>query len=204
MTAPRQTVLRRSLRRFLLGSGPLKRGSDRVQLLGRLLVVLAFLLAPPLAVGTATSTTAHLQTVAAAQAAERSTLVAVLLEDVPATTAQGAGYGDGMSGRVAARAAWSLPGGVSRRGLVLADPGTAAGTPVTVWVDRSGELTRPPLDPAGIPTTAVAVGSLPLVGLPLTTWLLYALLSAALDGHRERRWAQSWAEVEPRWNSALP
>jgi hypothetical protein len=204
MIAPKESVLRRSLRRFTLGSGPLKRGSDRVQLVGRLLVVLSFLLAPPLAVGTTTRATAHLQTVAAGQAAERSPVRAVLLEDAPGTGTRSTYYADAGSSNTATRAVWPVPGGTSREGTVLVAPGSSAGTSVKVWVTRYGSLTRPPLDPAGIEATATAVGALPLIGLPLAAWALYAVLSVALDGHRDRRWAQKWAEVEPRWNSARP
>src|SRR4051794_11138022 len=138
MIAPKESVLRRSLRRFTLGSGPLKRGSDRVQLVGRLLVVLSFLLAPPLAVGTTTRATAHLQTVAAGQAAERSPVRAVLLEDAPGTGTRSPYYADGGSSNPATRAVWPVPGGTSREGTVLVAPGSSAGTSVKVWVTRSG------------------------------------------------------------------
>src|SRR3712207_2320343 len=56
MTVERDTLARRSLRRFTLGSGPLKRRSDRVQVAGRIVVVLSFLLAPLLAVVVSTAT----------------------------------------------------------------------------------------------------------------------------------------------------
>jgi hypothetical protein len=47
------------------------------------------------------------------------------------------------------------------------------------------------------------VGALPMIGLPVVVWLLYALLCAVLNAHRERRWAEDWAAVEPKWNSRL-
>jgi hypothetical protein len=204
MTAPKDTVIRRSLRRFTLGSGPLKRRSDRVQVIGRLVVVLSFLVAPPLAVATVTATTAHLQAVAAAEAAERSPAHAVLLEDAPPPARESSAQGDYSISTVPVRAAWSGPDETSREGFVLVQPRTPAGTSVPVWVDRQGDLTRAPLDRAGIPTSAAASGALPLIGVPVATWILYACLCFALDAHRERRWAQDWAAVEPDWNSRLP
>jgi hypothetical protein len=86
---------------------------------------------------------------------------------------------------------------------VLAAPGTDAGTELTVWVDREGRLTRPPLDRAAITTSALAVGLLPLVGVPVATWTLYAVLCFALDSRRARRWDEEWAAVEPEWHSRL-
>jgi len=72
-----------------------------------------------------------------------------------------------------------------------------------VWVDQKGDLTRAPLDQAGIPTSAAVMGTLPLLGVPLATWTLYCVLCRALDAHRGRRWAQDWATVEPEWKSRL-
>ena len=86
---------------------------------------------------------------------------------------------------------------------MLVPPRTPVGTAVPVWVDREGNPTRAPLDRADIPGTAAATGALALVGVPWPTWTLYALLCLALDAHRERRWAQDWAAVEPVWNSRL-
>jgi hypothetical protein len=86
---------------------------------------------------------------------------------------------------------------------VLAEPGAPAGSTVPVWVGRDGALTSPPLDRAGIPDSAIAVGALPLIGLPVATWLLYTLLRLALDAYRDRRWGRDWAAVEPVWNSRL-
>jgi hypothetical protein len=206
MTAPRDSILRRSLRRFTLGSGPLKRRSDRIQVLGRLAVVLSFLLAPPVAVAVATATTAHYQQIAATQAEERSRVQAILVEDAPEPRDLPHGdYGQtaGSTTLVPTRATWSVPGGPSRDGLVRVPPRTPAGTDVPVWIDRDGRLTRAPLDPRDIPGSAAAVATVPLIGLPMATFTLYAALCAALDAHRQRRWADDWAAVEPKWNSRL-
>jgi hypothetical protein len=195
------TALRRSLRWFTLGSGPLKRGSDRLQLAGRLVVVLALLTAPPLAVAATIVTTVQLEALAETQAAERSRVEAVLLEEAPA--AGGGGYGDQGPVKVQARAVWPVPGGVERQGIVLVRPHTAAGTAVPVWVNRDGYLTSGPLDRSRIDSSAMSVGATFLVGVPLVTWTLYALLCTALDAHRQRRWAEGWAAVEPDWATRM-
>jgi hypothetical protein len=195
------TALRRSLRWFILGSGPLKRGSDRLQVVGRLVVVLAMLTAPPLAVAASIVTTTQLEALAEAQAAERSRVDAVLLENAPGAGASG--HGDQESVKVPARAVWPVPGGAERQGVVLVRPHTAAGTAVPVWVNRAGNVTSAPLDRSRTDGSAMMIGAVVLLGVPLATWMLYAFLRAALDAHRERRWAQGWAAVEPDWATRL-
>src|SRR5690349_18769557 len=127
MTAPKDGPVRQALRRFALGSGPLKRRSDRLQAMGRVVVVLSFFVAPPIAVAVGTSATAHLQTVATAEAADRTQVRAVLQEDAPAQAPM-TGEGSESLTRVHARAEWSLPGGIPQEGPVLTQPGTPAGT----------------------------------------------------------------------------
>ena len=201
MTTPTDTALRRSLRWFTLGSGPLKRGSDRLQVAGRLVVVLALLAASPLAVAATTVTTARFEARAEAGAAERSRVDAVLLEDAP--EAAGSGYGDQEPVNVPARAVWPVPGGAERQGVVLVRHHTAAGTAVPVWVNRDGNVTSAPLDRSRADSSAMTIGAVILLGVPLVTWTLYALLCTALDAHRQRRWAQGWAAVEPEWVTRL-
>jgi hypothetical protein len=203
MTAPGGGVIRRSLRRFTLGSGPLKRRSDRVQVLGRWAVVVAFLVSPPLAVATTAATATHLHEVADQEAAERTRTSAVLIETAALPTPDPIGNGDSSGWRVPARAIWTTPGGTSREGTVPAPPRTPAGSSVRVWVDREGDLTGPPLDRSGVDGTAAAMGALPLIGVPVAAWALYAGLACWLDAHRERRWAEGWAAVEPDWHSRL-
>jgi hypothetical protein len=203
MTATKESLIRRSLRRFTLGSGPLKRRSDRFQVIGRFVVALSFLLAPLLAVAAATTTTVHLQAVAESEAAERSRTRAVLLEDAPARTRPSSDYGNPPPRTVPVRAAWPVADGTSREGTVLVPPRTPVGTAVPVWVNRQGNPTSAPLERARIPGSAAATGALALIGVPMAAWTLYAFLCLALDAHRERRWAQDWAAVEPVWNSRL-
>jgi hypothetical protein len=203
MSASRDTLVRRSLRRFLLGSGPLKRRSDRLEAVGRFVVVVSFLAAPPLAVAAMTATTAHLQTVAAVQAAERSRAHAVLVQDAPLPSpAEASTAANGFAVTpVRAHARWTVPGGTRRDGTVLVDPGTPAGKELTVWVDREGDITEAPLDGAGVAASAASMAALPLVGLPLLAWTCHGCFCFVLNVRRERRWAQDWAAVEPQWNS---
>src|SRR4051812_1296316 len=67
--------------RFTLGSGPLKRSTDRIQVLARILLVVAALTAVPFALAVATATDSSLRTMAGSQAANRHQVDATLVEE---------------------------------------------------------------------------------------------------------------------------
>jgi hypothetical protein len=203
MTTPQPPVGRRSLRLLAFGSGPLLRRSDRVQVVGRLVVVLSFLGAPPVAVAVSSAAAAQLGAIAAAEAADRSVVRAVLLDDAPDPVRAGSLDTGAAAPVVPAQVTWPGPGGTSREDVVLVPPGTPEGSAVQMWVDADGHRTAAPLDPAGIPTVAAVWGTSSLVGLPLLTWLFYVLLRSRLDAQRERGWEAGWAAVEPGWSSRL-
>ena len=188
------------LRRFALGSGPLKRRSDRIQVLGRVMVALSLVLAPCLAVAVGTAATRHYDAVSAAQRAERSETTAVLLEDAPRATSETYDSGDSTAPTVVARARWTARDMSSHEGFVPVAPHAAAGSAVTIWIDATGDRARPPLDSDRAGATAAAVGAVALFALPVVAGILYALLCAALDASRQRSWARAWAVVEPEWN----
>ena len=168
-------------------------------------MALALLVAPSLAVAATEVTTTRLEALAAEQAAERTHVDAVLLENAPeAPQYTDTGYDSGEARvTVLARAVWPVQGGAERQGAVRVRPGAAAGTTVPVWVDRNGRITLAPMDRSHIQRWAMATGAIVFLGVPLVTWTLYALLCAALDAHRQRRWAQGWAAVEPDWVTRL-
>jgi hypothetical protein len=172
-------------------------------MLGRFVVVLSLLLSPPLAVAVMTATTSHLEKVVAAEAAERFPARAILLEDAQPTDAPPSEVGDVPDLPAPARAVWTGPDGTARTGTVAAPPGTPTGASVQVWLDRDGDITRAPRDPAGIPGSAAAAGVFALLGVPFAVWCLYAVLRVGLDAHRARRWEEAWAQVEPDWHSRL-
>jgi hypothetical protein len=204
MTGRRDTPIRSRLRRFTLGSGPLKRASDRVEVAGRIVVVLSLLVAPALAVAATTVATGHLEAVAAEAAAERTLVHAVLREDAwEQLDRTGSASGAPELETVPVPAVWPVPGAAERAGIVLVDPHTPAGTTVPVWVDRAGNITSAPPDRSSINSTAMTSGALVLIGVPLVTLSLHAVLCAALDAHREHRWAQGWAAVGPEWATRL-
>ena len=77
---------RRLFRRFALGSGPLKRGTDRLQFVARVLLLITVLTAIPVALAVVTANYSQGRTVAAAEAAARHQVTATLLVDAAAST----------------------------------------------------------------------------------------------------------------------
>jgi hypothetical protein len=190
----------RLFRQFVLGSGPLKRGSDRLQVLARVLLVLALLTAIPIALAVVTAAYSHGQTVAAAEAADRHQVPAKLLDD-PTTPADS---GITNAEVVTANVIWTDPSGAARKG-VLAVPGYAkAGSTVTIWVGRDGDIAGRPDTSSDVVAQAIGIGIVTLLFLSLGAIGAYLLFRMQLDRSRLRRWATDWAVVEPVWTGKVP
>lgn len=187
------------VRRFALGSGPLKRTSDRVQMAARLLVLLAVLAAPAVAVGAAGAVRSDLESTAAAQAADRHRVQAVVAETT--TTTVPAESGDPPVTVVRATVRWPAPDGSARRASVLVPQATAVGSTVQVWADRMGRMTTAPLGRAGIGSAVATVVVATVLGLPLMAWGVYGLLCLALDVSRRRSWTRDWERAEREWRT---
>jgi hypothetical protein len=187
---------RRQLRRFTLGSGPLKRGSDRIQFAARVVLVILVLTAAPAALAVATATAAHTRSIAEEQAADRHLVAATLLEDAP--PADGAGAG------IPVAATWTAPSGADREGVVRVRAAAEAGTTVTIWVDADGDVTTRPLADADVAARAVGFSVLTFVGTSALAILGYLAVGRLLDRRRIRRWAADWAVVEPVWSRKVP
>ena len=198
MTHDRATT-GQAIRRFTLGSGPLKRTSDRLQYLARALLacVLGTALAVALAVATASYTQGRSEV--ATQAAERQQVVAVLLHD--AVAQQGGAEGSPPVAR--ATAVWTAPSGVERTATIPAPARARAGSTLPIWVDRDGDRTTRPLSIGDVVGRAVGVALLTYVGLALVALGSYLLFRRQLDRSRSRRWAAEWAAVEPVWTRTV-
>ncbi|MGY1708800.1 hypothetical protein ACI8AC_04750 [Geodermatophilus sp. SYSU D00758] len=189
--------MRRAVRRLTLGSGPLKRGSDRVEVLSRLVLAVVLLLAAPVALTVATTTATDLRATAEQEAATRTRVLAELVEDA----ASRPDTGTGTSTRT--EASWTAPDGARREGEVLARPGMDAGEPVAVWIDRDGALTRAPLSDGDRVAAAALAGAGVFVLVVGTAGGAHGLVTWALHRHRDHQWAAGWAAVEPRWSGRL-
>ena len=186
---------RRAIRRLTLGSGALKRRSDRVQMVARFGLVLSVVLAPVAAATALATTTTRLEAVAAEQEAVRHPVDAVLLVEARGLRDPAAGHAS--AALVPVRAAWRIPDGPPQEATVFVAPGTPAGTTVHVWLGPDGGPVAPPLSVGDIAGTAMATGVIVLLAVPLGAWALYAGLVLALDTLRAHRWAEEWAVVAP-------
>jgi hypothetical protein len=189
----------RLIRRFTLGSGLLKRGSDRVQFAARVLLLILLVTAAPVALAVAGATGSQTRSLANAQAAARHQVGATLLADAPP-----AGDAAHPELRSAVRASWTTPSGVEREGIVDVREDTKAGTTVSIWVDRAGNETTRPLGTADVVSRAIGYGVATFLGISTLATVSYLAVRVLLDRHRLRRWAADWAVVEPVWSRKVP
>ena len=190
----------RSIRRFTLGSGPLKRGSDRLEFLSRLLLTAVLLAAVAVALAVATATYSLGRSEVAQETADRHRVSAQLLEDaaVPA-----GGSGNGMDvGR--APAVWTAPSGAEHSGQVPARPDAEAGSAVLIWVDEDGARTTRPLSTGDVVGRALGAAVLTYLGIAGSAIGGHLLVRRLLDRSRSRRWAAEWELVGPVWTGRVP
>ena len=196
-------TVRRLLRRFTLGSGPLTRGSDRIEFAARVLLLALVVAAVPVALAVATATATQTRSVADAHAAGRHQVKARLREDAPSPAGSPAGGTDHAASSAWGVATWTAPSGGAREGVVDVPAAAKAGTTVTIWVDGDGAVTTRPLADADV---AGAIGySVPtFVGTSALATFGYLGVRRVLDRSRMRRWAADRAVVEHVWSRKVP
>ncbi|SFL43307.1 Rv1733c family protein [Geodermatophilus ruber] len=192
MAASATSTVRCALRRFTLGNGPLKRGSDRVQFAARLLLLALVLLSLPLALTVGTVVRSDLLA-SVDQQPERVRTTAVLTADAPVLVGSEPDY------RPPTPARWTAPDGTPGEGTVPAQVGSRAGGTVPVWLTPDGKVTTPPLTAEQATQNAVVLGGLAWVGMLIAGSAAHLALCWLLDRQRRRRWAREWAAVEPVW-----
>jgi hypothetical protein len=190
--ASRAVPARSLRRRFTLGAGPLKRTSDRVEFLSRVLLLLVLLAAAPAGLAVGAATRAGVQAVAVHQAATRVQQTATLVSDAP--------DGDGAAlVTVPTSAVWTMPDGAARSGKVDAPAGARAGTTVAVWIDPTGRITERPLTAGEVTGQGVVLGVLAGLGLVVLGTSGHLVGLWLLERRRLRRWEAGWAAVAPLW-----
>lgn len=188
--------------RLLRGHGlvrsSMRRSTDRVE--GWVLRVLATLavLVVPLAMGVATGVYQRDTARAAAEAAERSLVRAVLVSD--AVAPQAPSTQRGAPHESTALVHWQLPDGRQGGARVPVSANQRAGDRVQIWVDRAGDRAAAPRAPGEIRTAAWVVG----VDLVLAGWLLLGGLwwgaLRVLERINTESWRAEWARTEPGWS----
>jgi hypothetical protein len=168
----------------------------------RLGLLAAFLAGGPLAAIGAGHWMDHAgMTEARAQAVDRHSARAVLLEPAgpPVTTAACSGVDQAQ-----ALAQWQGPGPAPRSGEVLATLGSPAGSAVTVWLDASGKLTGPPLQPGQITDQIILAAALAPAVLALSLLTALRLAQRLADRRRLAAWDVAWSRVGPQWTRRRP
>jgi hypothetical protein len=188
-----------AIRRFTLGSGPLKRTSDRLELLARVVLTSVLLSAVAIALAVATASYTQGRSEVATQAAERRQVVAELLED--AVAEKGGAEGASPAGR--ATAVWTAPSGVERTAAISVPARARAGSTLTIWVDRDGHRTTRPLSNGDVVGLSAGTALLTYLVISIVAIGAYRLFRRQLDRSRSRRWAAEWAEVEPVWTGKV-
>ena len=190
--------LARALRGLRLDHNPLRRGSDRAETAIVAGLLAAFLASAPLAAVTAGHWT-HAVTLREQriQAADWHQVPAVLLKGAPADSFTGYGPADAS---VPAR--WTAPDGTRRTGYVSVTAGARAGATVGAWIDRSGNITGPPLERQQVADRAALAAMLapfvPLI-LLLASW---KLARRTLDRRRSAAWDADWRATGPQWTNS--
>jgi hypothetical protein len=176
---------------------PLRRGTDRVEAVLRLILVILLVAGVPAAAVAAGRSADH-QALhwAQAQRAAKHQVTAILLRDSPMTGSPNP-YSSVQGNWVPAR--WQRAGQPPRTGVVFAVAGERKGSTVRIWTDPAGAITDPPLghrDVVGDVMVAVTTTCLVSWLVLLAAW---TLARRALDRRRLRAWEAEWRASGPLW-----
>jgi hypothetical protein len=194
---PPGTRLARCARRLGLERNVLRRPTDRIEAVVRLITIVLLVAAVPIAVIAVGRQADHLALrQAQAQRAGEHQVTAVLLQQAQAT-----GIPDPYTSiqMTSVLARWQPPGQPPRSGQVPAPAGAPAGSTATIWIGASGEVASPPPDHrdiAGDVTVAAVVAGLVASLLVLGS---NALARRALDRRRLKGWDAEWRATGPLW-----
>lgn len=177
-----------------LGRNQLRRPSDRFESLVVVLALLAGLLMVPIGVATG----AAIERASEQRTAQEVSLLqqgqATTTEDTPALTGQEIGQATWPVAVV-----WQDLSGVERRARADVALGTKAGSEVPIWLDRSGQITKPPRSAGDSAAMGGAGGLATVLGSWLLLWLLVFAVRCLLDRRRLSNWEAEWKRVAPRW-----
>ncbi|MFI6727388.1 hypothetical protein NRF20_03660 [Streptomyces sp. R-74717] len=168
------------------------RASDRIQRWGRVLLVVVFLLAAPLASASTGRAVHDAETRRAATLSDARKVEARLISDAdgPAAAAMG-------QTTVRAPVRWTQPDGTARTAVVSVWAGSPAGTTVPIWTTAQGVATsRGPAAPGEVVASAwmTAAGTFTAAtGLFIAVWKFFTKL---VDRVRYVGWEKEWDEVE--------
>ena len=192
----RSSRLRRLLRGWRLDRNPLRRRSYRAETVIIGLLFAVFLAGVPLAWHFAGSWAyAAFAREARIQQSVEHQVPATLLKAAPGWSTSGTGVAPDVEVQ------WKAPNGQLRTGPVFVPDGAAAGTTVTVWVTRAGQLADPPLQQLQVTSRAQLARVLAVVALAVALLVVAALTHRVLYRRRLAAWAADWMAKGPDWSS---
>lgn len=135
---------------------------------------------------------------AAAQQAERSwhRVTAVLLHAVPGPLMSDYGANTWVTWTPAR---WT-ENGSTHVGQVPADAGSSAGSTVSVWLDRAGNVEAPPLTPGQVRDRVVLAAIIVITSFAALLTVLALIGRHVLDRRRLAGWGTAWLSVGPQWS----
>ena len=177
---------------------PLRRRTDRLEAVLRLVMIILVVLAMPAASVAAGRWADHwalrqVQT----QRTINHQVTAVLLRAAPKTGIPDP-YTSVETTWVPAR--WQPPGQPPRTGEVLAVAGARKGSTVRIWIDPSGAVTHPPLDHRVVAGDVVMAVMATLLVSGLMLLGAAGLARRMLDRRRLRAWEAEWRASGPLWS----
>ncbi|WP_350277900.1 hypothetical protein [Kribbella sp. HUAS MG21] len=191
-----ELVIRMQLRRISFAPNPLRRKEDRLEAALLLGALVAALLVIPAAAVLATTVRDNSASAAARQRA--------VLRPAQARTLDGTADAQLGQSTTPVRVQWFDAAGTAREGRHDVPIGTAVGTELQIWLDRTGQLARAPRTPAG----SAALGGVAGVTASTLAWLFlfasYRLCRRPLDRRRTQAWEREWEQIAPRWTRRQP
>ncbi|GHD86280.1 Rv1733c family protein [Streptomyces naganishii] len=107
---------------------------------------------------------------------------------------------DGGGPRVWTEVRWTGQDGTPHTGQARVRPGSAVGTPVTVWTDSGGRLVTRPATAAQAHTRAVMIGALVGVSAAAVPFVAGRVVRGRLERRRLDQWDTEWTDFGPTWS----
>lgn len=176
-------------RQLFPGRNPLARGSDRFEAILLKLVILAALLAVPVAAAVGSANHGRQLAEAAADASGRQAATAYLLKAAPVRITDSESVGTDTA---TTDATWTDARGARHSGPVLAPPGSPAGTAVPVWLDSRGGLTAAPKTASTAVFDSVLIAIWLWLSVVAGLALVHRGVRLVLDRRRTLAWERAW------------
>ncbi|KOV57191.1 hypothetical protein [Streptomyces sp. MMG1121] len=101
--------------------------------------------------------------------------------------------------RVWAKVRWTVADGTAHTGQVRVEPGSKAGTPVTVWTDPQGRLVTRPTSVSEATFRGALIGTLVGVSAAAVPFVGGLALRGRLERRRMDAWDTEWSRLGPQW-----